>query len=284
MHSVRFVECLSDNYAYLVEGDEPGRCAVIDPSEAGPVLKALGQHGLQVGAILATHHHFDHVGGIAELAKAFPGAPVVGYEGDQQRIEGLTRLVKDGEKLRITGLSLSVRHIPGHTLGAVAYAVEEGGDPKAVFTGDTLFTAGCGRLFEGTPADMFRSLVEVLGSLPEETRVYCGHEYTLNNLAFAAHVEPENADIRAAIEHYEAMRAKGMSTSSTIAQERLINPFMRVNAATVRAFAGLGEEASGAEVLGKIRAAKDSFKANPARLEPAPATGPEPFSVSARRG
>jgi hydroxyacylglutathione hydrolase len=257
---VSIIPCLSDNYAYLVEGDEPGVCAVIDPSEAGPVQKAVEERKLRVGAILATHHHFDHVGGIGELIGAFPDAVVVGYRGDQTRIEGLTRLVDDGEELRIAGLSLRVRHIPGHTLGAVAYVVEEGGAPAAVFTGDTLFVAGCGRLFEGTPADMHRSLVEVLGALPDGVQVYCGHEYTQGNLRFAAHVEPDNKAVTAAAAHADELRSRGLPTvPSTLGEERRINPFLRVNEPAVRAFASASPGASGAEVLGAIRVAKDSF-------------------------
>ena len=254
------VPCLYDNYAYLIEGGEAGTAVVVDPSEAAPVEAALGSAGLRLAGVLATHHHGDHIGGIMELARGRPGLAVVAFAGDVARIEGVTRPVVDGERFSIIGLDFEVRYIPGHTLGAVGFVLFEGGAPWAVFTGDTLFVAGCGRLFEGTPADMHRSLGQVLGSLPDGVRVYCGHEYTESNLRFAAHVEPNNAAVREKAARSAALRSKGQPTvPSTMGEERATNPFLRSDSLEVRKFVGLGSHATGTEVLALVRKAKDEF-------------------------
>jgi hydroxyacylglutathione hydrolase len=255
------VPCLRDNYAYLIEGDEPGACAVVDPSEYAPVARALAERNLRAGALLATHHHLDHVGGLTELDDDFPDAPVMALPPDARQIIGVTRPVAHNERFSIAGLSVWCLHIPGHTQGAVAYVIEQGGVPAAVFTGDTLFTGGCGRLFEGTPADMHRSLNMVLGALPDATEVYCGHEYTESNLRFALHVEPDNEATRARATRVSERRAQGEPTvPSTMGEERATNPFLRVDQPAVRAFCGCGPEADATEVFGKLRAAKDQFR------------------------
>src|SRR3954453_2338168 len=181
---ITIVPCLEDNYAYLLD-DGSGELAVVDPSEAKPVLDALdalreatGRKGA-LGAILSTHHHHDHVGGNLELAQRFPGLRVLGFKTDRGRIPGQTEFLEDGETFTWGETAVRALHIPGHTLGAVGYVMK-----GAVFTGDTLFAAGCGRLFEGTPAMMHHSLCEVLAPLGAEMRVYCGHEYTIANLQF----------------------------------------------------------------------------------------------------
>src|SRR5262249_30004005 len=153
-----------------------------------------------------THHHWDHVGGNEEVAKKYGLQDVFGYTTDKGRIAAQSRFLESGEGFTLGKLAVRVEHIPGHTLGAIAYIVED-----AVFTGDTLFLAGCGRLFEGTPAQMHASLAK-LGALPDATRVYCGHEYTESNLRFAAHVEPSNADVARARDRAAATRAKGEPT------------------------------------------------------------------------
>ncbi|HVK85253.1 MAG TPA: hydroxyacylglutathione hydrolase [Kofleriaceae bacterium] len=216
MPSVRVVPvpCLKDNFAYLViEGD---RAAVVDPSEAAPIEAALAREGVTLAAIWATHHHWDHTGGIGDLAAKHPGVDVVIGETDAAKTKHVTRTVKDGDELVFGPHRVRVIHNPGHTLGAVTYLVD-----GCAFTGDTLFAAGCGRVFEGDPAMMHASLMR-LAALPPETRVYFGHEYTAANLRFAAAVEPQSEAV--------AKRAAALpspSTPSTIGEERVTNPFLR---------------------------------------------------------
>jgi hydroxyacylglutathione hydrolase len=248
------VPCLSDNYAYLVTAGEHSRDAVvIDPSEAPPVIAAIEREGLRLVAILNTHHHHDHVGGNEELRAKYGDLPVYAHASDKGRIPAQTELVEEGRAFTLLGLWFHPLHVPGHTLGAVAYHVD-----GAVFTGDTLFVAGCGRLFEGTPAQMNTSLNEKLGRLPRETRVYCGHEYTVSNLRFALHAEPENEAAIAKMEAAKRARERGEPTvPSTIAEELACNPFMRVGVQSLRErFPG----ETAADVLGAVRKAKDSFR------------------------
>jgi len=249
------IPCLSDNYAYLVAAEGRREAVVIDPSEEEPVLAALAREGLDLVAVLNTHHHWDHVGANGALARRYPGIDVYAHRSslDAKRIEAQTVGVEEGKPFEVAGLRFEVLHVPGHTLDAVAYVVD-----GAVFTGDTMFVAGCGRLFEGTPAMMYASLVEKIGRLPGETRLYCGHEYTVSNLRFAAHVEPENADVARALASAQDRRSRGEPTvPSTIAEELRTNPFLRVNEPTVRA---RHTGTDGAAVLGKVREAKDSFR------------------------
>jgi hydroxyacylglutathione hydrolase len=255
---VEIVPCLEDNYAYVLHAPGTDLAVVVDPSEAAPVKAALDRRGLRLAAILATHHHWDHVGGNEELLKLFPNARVFGYHSDRGRLPGLSNQLTDGEEFEVAGLGFRALHIPGHTLGAVAYFGSE-----AVFTGDTLFVAGCGRLFEGTPAQMYESLNEKLGRLPDATRVYCGHEYTLKNLEFAAHMEPQNEAVREKIERAKRERAQGRPTvPSTIAEERTTNPFLRVESPEIlsRVAADLGGDRSPSAVLGAVRRAKDAYR------------------------
>jgi hydroxyacylglutathione hydrolase len=241
------VPCLKDNFAYLViEGD---RAAVVDPSEAAPVEAALTREGVTLAAIWLTHHHWDHVGGVKELAAARPGLPVVAGERDAEKIEGVTHRLADGESTELAGLRAFAIHNPGHTLGAISFVIE-----GAAFTGDTLFGGGCGRLFEGDAAMMHASLMR-LATLPPETKVYFGHEYTASNLRFAAAVEPDNADV--------ALRAAALptpSTPSTIADERATNPFLRAaEPAVIAAAKARGADEEPASVFAAIRTWKDKF-------------------------
>src|SRR3954471_17899813 len=211
---VTIVPCLSDNYAYVLLAPGSKRAVVVDPSEAEPIERALDRLGVTLGAILATHHHGDHVGGNAALAQRFPGTKVFGHASDRGRIPEQTEFLEHGQELTVEGLEFRALHIPGHTLGALAYAGE-----GAVFTGDTLFAAGCGRLFEGTPAQMYESLNVTLAALPDSTLVYCGHEYTASNLRFAAHLEPANIAITEKAKRVAEQRAQGVPTvPSTLAE------------------------------------------------------------------
>lgn len=250
------IPCLKDNYAYLIEDKANQTCVIVDACEAEPVRGAIEDSGLRPLAILSTHHHWDHVGGNEALAKAYPGLRIYGHSSDKERLPAMTDAVDDGDTISLGSLKFRVRHIPGHTSGAVAYIVED-----AVFTGDTLFLAGCGRLFEGTPEQMHRSLNEVLAPLGPEMRIFCGHEYTVSNLRFARHIEPDNQAVIERLAEAEAMRARGEITmGSTMAEELATNPFMRVDSATIRESVGLGPGASPSEVLGAVRRAKDEFR------------------------
>ena len=254
---VAIVPCLSDNYAYVLLAPGSKRAVVVDPGEAVPVERELEKLGVTLSAVLATHHHGDHVGGTPELAARFPGLKVYGHASDRGRIPGQTEFLEHGASITVEGLSFNVLHIPGHTLGAIAYAGE-----GAVFTGDTLFAAGCGRLFEGTPAQMHESLNVKLAALPDETLVYCGHEYTASNLRFAAHIEPGNAAVAAKVTRVAELRAQGTPTvPSTLGEEKATNPFMRVTSPeVVSSVAGaLSSDRSPAAILGAVRAAKDKF-------------------------
>jgi hydroxyacylglutathione hydrolase len=252
------IPCLKDNYAYLVICEETAQAGVVDPSEAGPVLRAVQQAGVELVAILNTHHHWDHIGGNKELLARFPSLAVYGHASDKGRIEGQTQFLNAGDSFRLGKLDVHVLHNPGHTSGAVSYVIED-----AVFTGDTMFAAGCGRLFEGTPQMMYESLCKVIGALPERTRVFFGHEYTEANLRFAAHVEPDNREVQARLEAVRKLRAAGrFSTPSTLAEEWRTNPFMRVDSATIRAAVKRADPAndlSPVSVLGAVREMKNHF-------------------------
>ena len=243
------VPCLKDNFAYLVI-DDHGGCAVVDPGEAPPVEAALVRENVELRAIWATHHHPDHVGGIAALVAKRPGLEVVVGVKDAPRTPSVTRTLEHGDEVALGALRARCIHNPGHTLGALSYVIA-----GCVFTGDTLFGGGCGRVFEGDPAMMHASLMR-LAALPPETRVYFGHEYTASNLRFAAAVEPDNARV--------ADRARSLpqpSTPSTIADERATNPFLRSAEPGVAAAArDRGAAGDPVSVFAAVRAWKDNFK------------------------
>lgn len=211
----------NDNYLWLIHD---GRlAAVVDPGDAQPILAALAAHGLTLAAILLTHHHADHVGGVQTLLQHYK-VPVFGPAGEA--IDGVTSPLREGDTATIPelGLSLSVLDVPGHTSGHIAYVAQ--GQPW-LFCGDTLFAGGCGRLFEGSPAQMVASLAK-LASLPGDTQVYCAHEYTISNLRFALAVEPDNARLVERMAAEQAKRARQQATvPSTIALENATNPFLR---------------------------------------------------------
>lgn len=216
------IPALKDNYIWLGINRELAEAFIVDPGEAPPVLAYLKQHALTPTAILVTHKHADHTGGIAELVTAYPDLQV--YAHPLEKVTHVTHQVKDGEILTLSRWPepFNVIHIPGHTLGHVAYYAK-----LIVFSGDTLFCAGCGRVFEGTAEQMLSSL-DKLAALPDDTLVYCGHEYTLNNLRFAAMVEPENSDIAKRYETVKELRNNNSPTvPSTMQIEHLTNPFLR---------------------------------------------------------
>lgn len=253
---IHIVPCLSDNYAYILS--HHGTAVVVDPSEAPPVEAAIAKLGVALVGVWATHHHHDHVGGIADLVRQNAGLEVIGsaYDAERKRVPGLTRQVSEGEPLWFGSHRVRVMEVPGHTLGAVAYLVD-----GALFSGDTLFGAGCGRLFEGTPATMLASLT-ALRSLPPDTRLYCGHEYTEKNLKFAERVEPKNTRVtERAAKVAEARRAGRPSIPSTIEEECATNPLLRWDApAVIEKARELGVASDEPEqVFAAIRRARDVF-------------------------
>lgn len=220
------IPVLADNYAYLLIDEATKEAGVVDPSEAGPVAAAVKREGVKFTSIINTHHHWDHVGGNEELVKEFPGLKVYGHNRDKDRTPAITNLIDEGDTMQIGQLTARFLFIPCHTNGHIALHFPQ---EKAVFTGDTLFVAGCGRLFEGTAADMHNNMVKLM-SLPDDTRVYCGHEYTVKNLQFALTLEPHNAKVQAKLQWAQEQRAKQVPTiPSTVAEEKEINPFVRVN-------------------------------------------------------
>lgn len=259
MITVTALPAFSDNYLWLLERD--GHAAVVDPGDAAVVQAALEARGLQLDAILITHHHPDHIGGLAALA-ATSGARVYGPRLEQAKIPGLQVLLDDGDRLPLAGLGieLEVLAVPGHTLGHIAYFEPR---QRLLFCGDTLFIGGCGRLFEGTPAQMHDSLAK-LAALPGDTAVYCAHEYTLANYDFMVSVEPDNAAIADEFERLQALRAQGIPTvPGSIASERARNPFLRSAEPSLGARMSLqsGQEMTDSiDVFATLRRLKDGHR------------------------
>ncbi|MCU0938627.1 MAG: hydroxyacylglutathione hydrolase [Burkholderiaceae bacterium] len=251
------IPAFRDNYIWLLtRGD---RAAVVDPGIADPVRALLAARGLTLEAILVTHHHADHTGGVAALA-AETSAAIMGPAGEDISTGGgrLQRL-REGDAVCVLGCTLSVLDVPGHTAGHIAFHAPE---LQAVFCGDTLFAAGCGRLFEGTPAQMLDSLTR-LARLPDSTRVYCAHEYTMANLRFAREVEPDNARLAQRQQACAQQREQGWPTvPSTLDEERATNPFLRVDEPAVRAAADRRQPGAGrsaVDTFAALRAWKNAF-------------------------
>ena len=242
------VPCLKDNYAYLVI--EGGHAAVVDPSQADPVLRAAQKADVRLSEIWLTHHHWDHVGGIEPLIEECPIRRVRGsiYDSEHRRIAGQTDALGDGDSFDFAGVRVDIMEIPGHTLGAIAFLADGN-----LFSGDTLFIAGCGRVFEGTMKMMSESLVK-LRALPPDTKVWCGHEYTVNNLRFARTVEPDNREVERALEDATAARDAGRFTvPGRIGRELMTNPFLRFDEPEIAA----GRDP--VTTFTAIREAKDRF-------------------------
>ena len=256
--AVLTVPAFNDNYLWLIH--DGANAAVVDPGDAQPILAALKAHGLTLTAILLTHHHADHTGGVPALLQHY-AAPVYGPRNDG--IATVTRPLSEDDTVDVPGLDLqlTVLEVPGHTLGHIAY-VRSGEDPW-LFCGDTLFAGGCGRLFEGSPSQMVDSLNK-LAALPSDTKVFCAHEYTLSNLRFASAVDPGNAALQARVEADSAKRARGLPTvPSTVGMERNTNPFLRYAEPQIAAQLVAAGKLQGGEapvaVFAALRQWKNSF-------------------------
>jgi hydroxyacylglutathione hydrolase len=253
--SVHQYLCLTDNYGALVHDSTTGATACIDAPDAGPTFAALTEHGWNLSDVLITHHHADHIQGVPELKTKFPNLKVWGPAKDAARIPSLDHKVEEGDYARVGSLAAKVIETPGHTLGHIAYYLEK---DEIAFCGDTLFSLGCGRVFEAPYAVMWSSLVK-LAALPGETQLYCGHEYTQANGRFAITIEPSNPILKARIEEVARLRAEGRPTlPTTVTAELAANPFLRVAEPAVQAAVGI-TGADPAAVFAELRARKDRF-------------------------
>ena len=252
--NIDIIPCLNDNYSYLIKDDQTNTVAIIDPSEFGPCNGKIDLKYKKLDFILITHHHFDHVGGNDELKKKY-GSKILGFEKDEKRIPGVDILLKDGQEFRIGNLNFKTIFIPGHTSGHIAFYFEK---EKVVFTGDTLFSLGCGRLFEGSHQQMFDSLNKIK-SLPGDTKIYCGHEYTKNNLKFCLKFNPGNDYLKDKEKFIEAkIRDKIPTIPSTINEEIQTNIFLRYDDPDVKNALNL-KKATDQEIFTKLRDLKDNF-------------------------
>jgi hydroxyacylglutathione hydrolase len=234
------IPVLEDNFVYLIIQNETS-AILVDAGEAGPIIRELEKLNLTLCNILITHHHDDHIAGLSELKNKFPEAKIFAFTGDKKRIPLATDFVEDNEVMKISDLEIKVIHTPGHTLGHICYYLK---NQNVIFTADTLFVSGCGRLFEGSAKQMFESFRQ-LKELPDETLVYCGHEYTLSGLSFAQSVDPENSAIKEKLLWAKSQVDKNLPTvPSTIEEEKTYNPFVR---------------AKSAEEFAKLRSLKDRF-------------------------
>jgi hydroxyacylglutathione hydrolase len=237
---IKIIPCLQDNYSYLIIDEENNIACVIDPSEADPIIEYLENTQIKLKFILNTHHHYDHVGGNQKLKGKY-GASVIGYKGDKERIPGIDILINDQETWIYKNFEAKIIHIPGHTLGHICFYFYK---DESIFTGDTLFSLGCGKIFEGTYTQMFNSLMK-LKELPKNTKVFCGHEYTLQNSKFCLVHDEDNENLKTKVNDIKMKLKAGLSTiPSTLKDELECNIFLRSN---------------NVETFSKLRDLKDNF-------------------------
>ena len=252
--NIEIIACLSDNYSYLLHEESSNTVGIVDPSEFTACEKIIDKKHKKLDYILNTHHHYDHVGGNKELKKKY-NSTVLGFENDKNRIPGIDKVLKDNQDFKIGLLNFNTIFIPGHTRGHVAFYFKK---EKILFTGDTLFSLGCGRVFEGTYEQMFQSLKK-LKSLPDDTKVYCGHEYTYKNLEFCLTFNPNNNFLKKKKSEIElSLKNKKPTIPSTIGDEIRANIFFRFNDPDVKKAINL-ENSSDIEVFTKLRDLKDNF-------------------------
>ncbi|MBO9474474.1 hydroxyacylglutathione hydrolase [Shimia sp. R10_1] len=253
-HQIVTIPCLSDNYAFLVHDASTGATALVDAPEPGPILAELSARNWQLTHVLLTHHHWDHVDGLADILAAHP-AQVIGASADAHRLPHLDLALAEGDSFEFAGETVSIIDVSGHTVGHIAFHFP---DTQAVFTGDSLMAMGCGRLFEGTPAQMFASLSK-LAALPDTTTVCSGHEYTASNCAFAASLAEDNPALASRILEVDALRAEGKFTvPSNLGIEKATNPFLRSHEPALKAAIGMAD-APAELVFTEIRKRKDNF-------------------------
>ena len=248
------IPCLTDNYAYIISDKNSKTVGVVDPSEARPIISFLNKKNLKLNYILNTHHHFDHIGGNLELKKLY-NAKVVGFAGDKHRIPGIDITLKDNDKWNFENLEVKILHIPGHTLGHICFFFEK---EKVAFTGDTLFSLGCGRIFEGNHNQMLKSLSRIK-KLPMDTKIYCGHEYTYKNAEFCMKYDRNNVDLKKRFEEVKKLRSNNLPTiPSSLEDELKSNIFLRCNQNDLKTKLNMKNQED-SKVFKMVRDLKDSF-------------------------
>ena len=248
------IPCLTDNYAYIIYDDSFKTVGVVDPSESGPIISFLKKENLKLNYILNTHHHFDHIGGNIELKKTY-NAKIIGFEGDKHRIPGIDITLKNNENWNFGNSTIKVFHIPGHTLGHICFFFEK---EKIAFTGDTLFSLGCGRIFEGNHKQMFSSLNKIK-KLPKDTKIYCGHEYTYKNAEFCIKYDINNRDLEKKFEKIKKLRSQNLPTMPSILEDEIkSNIFLRCDQKDLKIKLNMKNQED-SKVFKKVRDLKDSF-------------------------
>ena len=251
---ITLIPCLTDNYSYIINDYNSKTIGVIDPSEAKPIISFLEKENLKLNYILNTHHHFDHVGGNIELKKKY-NAKIVGFIEDRHRIPGINITLKDNEKWNFGNSTVKILHIPGHTLGHICFFFEK---EKIAFTGDTLFSLGCGRIFEGDYKQMLISLNKIK-NLPEDTKIYCGHEYTEKNAEFCMKYDKENKDLIKKFKEIKKLRLSNKPTIPTVLKDELkSNIFLRCDQNDLKIKLNM-ENDENSKVFRKVRELKDDF-------------------------